>query len=213
MNSRFLPSIALSLPFILATPLTFAQEVGQDHAAHGHAHGESEREGGQDIRDLLPTANERLLFSMADSDQDGALSLAEVNAATERVFGAIDEDGDGQVTAEEIASFYGDFKQRQSGTHGHGGHGAHGEGSAASQAYMDAMEAMNREMATMEMTGDAAIDFVVMMIPHHQSAVDMAEAFLEHGDDPELTRLSREIIDAQEGEIEMMENWLRERGR
>jgi uncharacterized protein (DUF305 family) len=47
-----------------------------------------------------------------------------------------------------------------------------------------------------------------MMIPHHQSAIDMAEAYLEHGDDPELTNLANEIIAAQQEEIEFLQNWL-----
>ena len=53
-------------------------------------------------------------------------------------------------------------------------------------------------------------DFALMMIPHHQSAIDMAEAYLEHGDDPELTNLANEIIAAQQQEIEFLQNWLEE---
>ena len=93
----------------------------------------------------------------------------------------------------------------------HSGHGAApaGETSAASQAYMDAMAKMNADMETMEMTGKAGVDFATMMIPHHQSAIDMAKAYLESGeDDPELTRLSNEIIAAQEKEIAEMQAWL-----
>lgn len=49
-----------------------------------------------------------------------------------------------------------------------------------------------------------------MMIPHHQAAIDKAEAYLEHGDDPELTQLANEIIAEQRREIEFLENWLAE---
>jgi uncharacterized protein (DUF305 family) len=73
---------------------------------------------------------------------------------------------------------------------------------------MDAMQTMMDDMASMEMTGDPARDFALMMIPHHQSAIDMAEAYLEHGDDPELTNLANEIIAAQQEEIEFLQNWL-----
>lgn len=83
----------------------------------------------------------------------------------------------------------------------------------ASQAYMDAMRTMMEGMASMEMTGDAAIDFAMMMIPHHQSAIDMARVFLQHSDDPELTELANAIITEQQREIEFLQNWLRERGR
>jgi uncharacterized protein (DUF305 family) len=91
------------------------------------------------------------------------------------------------------------------------GHQAHGAGSESGQAYMDAMQSMMDGMAGMEMTGDASVDFAMMMIPHHQSAIDMAEAYLEHGDDPELTNLANEIIAAQQKEIEFLQNWLNER--
>jgi uncharacterized protein (DUF305 family) len=86
-------------------------------------------------------------------------------------------------------------------------HQMHGAG-ASGQAYMDAMQKMNEDMEGMAMTGDAGVDFANMMIPHHQSAIDMAKAYLEHGDDPELTELAKEVVAAQEREIEFLENWL-----
>jgi len=115
----------------------------------------------------------------------------------------------------------------QTGHDGHGDHGggpaAHGSGpaasssptmSAASQAYMDAMKAMDRDMAAMPMTGQAGVDFAAMMIPHHQAAIDMAEAYLASADkDPELTALSREIIAAQEREIAFLKVWLAKQPR
>jgi len=100
----------------------------------------------------------------------------------------------------------------------HGGHGAHGSApanamSGASAAYMSAMERMNEDMEAMAMTGEPGVDFALMMIPHHQSAIDMAKAYLESGeDDPELTKLSQEIVAAQESEIAFLKDWL-ERNR
>jgi uncharacterized protein (DUF305 family) len=85
--------------------------------------------------------------------------------------------------------------------------------SEASAAYMAAMDEMMRQMESMAMSGDAATDFARMMIPHHQSAIDMAQAYLEHGDDPQLTELAGEIIAAQREEIETLENWLAEHGQ
>jgi uncharacterized protein (DUF305 family) len=91
----------------------------------------------------------------------------------------------------------------------HGGHGAHMSGEGASHAYMQSMDKMNQDMAGMKMTGKPGVDFALMMIPHHQSAIDMAKAYLESGeDDAELTRLSEEIIAAQEGEIAFLKDWL-----
>ncbi len=87
-------------------------------------------------------------------------------------------------------------------------HQTHGAVSESGQAYMDAMQTMMEDMEAMEMTGDAGVDFANMMIPHHQSAIDMAKAYLEHGDDPELMELANEIVAAQEREIEFLETWL-----
>jgi uncharacterized protein (DUF305 family) len=76
--------------------------------------------------------------------------------------------------------------------------------SPASTAYMDAMA----------MTGKAGADFALMMIPHHQSAIDMAKAYLASGEnDPELTTLSNEIIAAQEKEIAFLKGWLSKNGQ
>ena len=58
------------------------------------------------------------------------------------------------------------------------------------------------------MRGEPNADFALMMIPHHQSAIDMAEAYLDHGDDPELTTLANEVITEQTREIDFLENWL-----
>jgi uncharacterized protein (DUF305 family) len=81
-------------------------------------------------------------------------------------------------------------------------------GSDASTAYMDAMASMNRKMDGMRMTGDVDIDFVQMMIPHHQSAVDMAEAYLQQGTDPQLRTMSQQIVTSQREEIGILQAWL-----
>jgi uncharacterized protein (DUF305 family) len=79
----------------------------------------------------------------------------------------------------------------------------------ASKEYMDAMARMSEAMNKMTMTGKADTDFAEMMIPHHQAAIDMAKSYLTSGDnDPELTRMSNEIIAAQEREIDMLRSWL-----
>ena len=75
------------------------------------------------------------------------------------------------------------------------------------KAMMDGMAKMNRDMAAAPMTGDADRDFVAMMIPHHQGAVDMARVELQYGHDPKLRKLARSIVAAQQKEIAEMKAW------
>jgi hypothetical protein len=66
--------------------------------------------------------------------------------------------------------------------------------------------AMNRMMDGMSVkpTGDANRDFVEMMIPHHQGAIDMAQAYLRYGTNEQLKRIAQEIIVDQLQEIAAM---------
>jgi uncharacterized protein (DUF305 family) len=66
--------------------------------------------------------------------------------------------------------------------------------------------AMNKMMAdmTIKPTGDVDRDFVEMMAPHHQGAVEMAQAELHYGHNEQLRRLAQEIIVAQQQESAVM---------
>jgi len=70
----------------------------------------------------------------------------------------------------------------------------------------DAATAMARMMAAMDIapTGDADRDFVAGMVPHHQGAVEMAEAELKFGKNVALQRIAQEIIVTQRDEIVAM---------
>jgi uncharacterized protein (DUF305 family) len=57
---------------------------------------------------------------------------------------------------------------------------------------------------TIAPTGDVDLDFVAMMVPHHQGAIDMAVAVLRHGRNPQIRRLAQEIIVTQQQEITAM---------
>src|SRR6266702_8926704 len=66
--------------------------------------------------------------------------------------------------------------------------------------------AMNKMMAdmTIKPTGDVDRDFVAMMVPHHQGAIDMARAELKYGRNEQLRRMAQEIIVTQQQEIAAM---------
>lgn len=77
----------------------------------------------------------------------------------------------------------------------------------ADKAFSDSMKAMMNAMHV-KPTGRPDQDFVHMMIPHHQGAIDMAKAELQYGTDPELRQLATDIVAAQEKEIAQMKAWL-----
>lgn len=59
---------------------------------------------------------------------------------------------------------------------------------------------------------DADVAFVNDMIPHHQAAVEMARRVLSKGENPEIAEIAGEIVSAQSGEIEVLQDWLASRG-
>jgi len=85
-----------------------------------------------------------------------------------------------------------------------------GAGHAAGE-HNELMETMNKmmdKMKGMKMSGEADKDFVMMMIPHHESAVTMAGDEISHGKNYELKKLSQKIIADQNKEIKEFNDWL-----
>lgn len=72
------------------------------------------------------------------------------------------------------------------------------------------MDKMHMAMAAIVQSGNTDADFVRLMVPHHQGAIDMAKVELIYGQDPVLRRLAQGIIVAQQQEIELMQRYLLE---
>jgi uncharacterized protein (DUF305 family) len=80
--------------------------------------------------------------------------------------------------------------------------------SGASQAYQQAIDRMHSPMAEAIKIEDPDVAFVRGMIPHHQSAIDMAKVVQQYGKDAQTQKWAAEIIAAQEREIAEMREWL-----
>ena len=72
------------------------------------------------------------------------------------------------------------------------------------------MDKMHMAMGAVKQSGNNDVDFVRLMLPHHQAAIDMAKSQLLYGKDPQMRRLAQEIITDQQLEIELMRRWLKQ---
>ena len=76
---------------------------------------------------------------------------------------------------------------------------------------MAPMDAMMNAMP-MASTGNPDADFLLMTMPHHQSAIDMAKVELATGKDDATRVMAQKIIDAQVAEIAEMQGMLKAMG-
>ena len=74
------------------------------------------------------------------------------------------------------------------------------------------IEAMGMAMGPEELAKQEPFDkaFIDNMIPHHESAIEMANAALQGSNNPHIREIARAIVDAQNREITRMEGWRKE---
>lgn len=73
----------------------------------------------------------------------------------------------------------------------------------------EGMTKMMSAMHALGYSGDSDVDFLAMMIAHHEGAITMARLALQHGNDPTTRKLAEDIIASQQIEIEGMQRRLK----
>lgn len=76
-----------------------------------------------------------------------------------------------------------------------------------SAAMLEDMRAMDRATAGMKMTGNQDRDFIEMMIPHHQAAIDMSAIEMRSGRDARVKKVAKGIFDGQSKDVREMKGW------
>ena len=96
---------------------------------------------------------------------------------------------------------------QQAMPHGHGA-GQHAAPAGGGMDMKAMMKDMNDKMSSMPMSGNPDVDFAMMMRIHHQGAIDMAQAELRDGKDPQMRKMASEIVSAQKKEIAEIDKFL-----
>lgn len=77
------------------------------------------------------------------------------------------------------------------------------------KAAMERMHASMTNMKMMDMAHHADHDFAMMMVPHHQAAIDMAKVELKYGHDTKMRKMAAKMIKDQQKEIAEMNAWMK----
>ena len=72
------------------------------------------------------------------------------------------------------------------------------------------MHDMEKKMENLEMTNHIDHDFAMMMIVHHQAAIDMSNQLLNSSNDTTLRQMAQKMVSAQTEEIAALKKWLQQ---
>jgi uncharacterized protein (DUF305 family) len=198
--------LALMLVAILALASCANSGSGQEQGSsesendmQGMDHGsESTDDASEMLLDNGEYSDERFIDAMVPHHQ-GAIEMAQValeNAEHPEILALAEEIVAAQET--EIGQLK-SIKQEQFGT------------SEVSMDMMSAeeMEGMGMAMNPQELANQEPFDkaFIDNMIPHHESAIEMAQVVLEESENPEIREIAQAIVDTQKREIEQMRSW------
>lgn len=73
---------------------------------------------------------------------------------------------------------------------------------------MMSMEKMEQAKDLKNITGNIDNDFALLIIPHHQSAIEMAQSEIEHGKNAEMIEMAKKTVMDQTHEIIEFQGWL-----
>ncbi len=191
-----------------------AMAMNDDSAHHGSASPML-----QEYTDSMTQMHNEMMMGMAYNDPDSAFAQGMLG----HHIGAVDmakielkygTDPEMRALAQEIIDAQQpEIEQMQKWLESHPDISAPiAETGAMQQAYAQGMNAMHDEMMLGIADPVADMAFARGMLPHHKGAVDMAQVQLQYGKDPEMRQLAQQIIDAQQPEIEQMQNWIKSNG-
>jgi uncharacterized protein (DUF305 family) len=169
---------------------------GMDHSEMGHGPMDMAR---QMVMENGRYSDERFIDAMVPHHQ-GAIDIAEValkNAEHERIK---------QLSRNIISAQQAEIEELKAIKEEFGTSQVPMEMSPQ-QMQMMGMMTNPQELANREPFDKAFID---AMIPHHQSAIVMAQVAYEESENPEIKELAQNIVSAQQSEIEQMRQWREE---
>ncbi len=175
------------------------QDMGHGGMGHGQAGGEEMAR--QMLEDESGKYSDRRFIDMMVPHHEGAIEMAEValeRSEREEILGlSRDIVRTQEAEIEELR----DIKEQEFGTSEIPGN--MGEGGMRGMGMMTDPQ----QLAQADPFDKAFID---NMIPHHESAIDMANVVLEESENGRLRQLARDIVEAQKREIAQMERWREE---
>lgn len=172
---------------------------GSENGMQGMAHGsESTDDASEMLMENGQYSDERFIDAMVPHHQ-GAIEMAQValeNAEHPEILALAEEIVAAQES--EIGQLK-SIKQEQFGTSEVSMDMSNEEMEGMGMMAMDPQELANQEPF------DKA--FIDNMIPHHESAIEMATVVLGESENPEIREIVEAIVDAQKREIEQMTSW------
>ncbi len=182
----------------LATALTLA--ACSQGGMEGHDMGSSSSPSAENFND-----QDVMFAQMMVPHHEQALDMAQTLLDKEGVDPAVVDLAE-QIQAaqgpeiDQMNAWLDEWGAESDGSRGHGGHGGHGDGMMSED-----------DLAALESTegAEAGRLFLEQMIVHHQGAIEMADAEIEGGENPDAVALAEKIASDQQVEIEKMQELLK----